>query len=342
MKRSEAVEAYLQQPEPRAKHIFEYDQKKYKLSTLRTFDEFMEGVHKNMYWNEVIFYSEPCKLYMDCELECEIQPNRDEYVTLVHQAVCRASNKPDLQPPLVIDGSRTGKFSLHLIWSSLWCKSPDPVARIASAVKKEMIMGVSVDMMVYPSDNKSPKTLRMPYCGKLVEPEAGIMLPTSSATNEFDTGVFCAHLITFHSGHSSKYPLPALPETLFDFDKTYETLMEEAGKRARLDEGAPEDVHILDWLETTDPLFTKENLKRNADGGWVCYGSLYCKTSERWHKHNSVYVNADRWGNVTQVCSDFECRQSIPLPHTEHEHVVFDTQVNIDWSTIRHLLNLNM
>ncbi len=341
MKRSEAVEAYHQQPEPRTKHIFEYDQKDYKLSLFCTFDEFMEGAQRNMYWNEVIFFAEPCKLYMDCELECESPPDREEYVTQIHQAVCRTVNKPDLAPPLVLDGSRPGKFSLHLVWPGLWCKSPDPAARIANAVQRERIMGVSVDMMVYPKDNKTPKTLRMPYCGKLRDPGAGIMLPVAATSAAFDQDLFCSHLITFHSGHSSKYALPVLPEDLFDFSRSYSTLMEEVSKRARMDAGVPEDVHVLDWLESMDPLFNKDTLAK-CDEGWKCYGSLYCKASEKWHKHNSVYVNADRFGNVTQVCSDSECRQSIQLPHSEHEHAVFDTPVSIDWDTIRHLLNLNM
>jgi len=158
-----------------------------------------------MYWNEVIFFAEPCKLYMDCELECESPPDREEYVIQIHQAVCRTVNKPDLAPPLVLDGSRPGKFSLHLVWPGLWCKSPDPAARIANAVQRERIMGVSVDMMVYPKDNKTPKTLRMPYCGKLRDPGAGIMLPVAATSAAFDQDLFCSHLITFHSGRAPTY-----------------------------------------------------------------------------------------------------------------------------------------
>jgi hypothetical protein len=344
MKRTEALKQYEEIPIPHDKHVFEYDVNAFgKKCIVSTFDDFMDynmNQKEMRVWNEHIRLSDPCRMFMDCEMDHENAPeciDLNKYVELIHSEVVKLVGEVDF--PLIIQGSRKGKFSIHLIWSSLWCENIEPILYVAEQIKAMEIMNVIIDLGVYPTKPLVPKTLRMPFCGKIVNPSAGLMCPLIDGVKikEFDPAVFCKYLLSFHSNHTTKgYPLPELPDKLYSLPKSVKRIRLVDGEQTWKDDGTV--LHVLDWLEDVTPLFKRSSLRSVDNGGWKCYGTLYCNVAERWHKGNNTYVNCDQYGNIYFTCSDEDCRVSVRQKYSEHQHVVFDTKWNIDWSTINVLL----
>jgi hypothetical protein len=346
MKRTEAIKKYSACDDPTV-HIFERDDPVFiKVCNLWTFDHFMNNVNpaRNMFWNEIIWADSPARMYMDCEYKNIDAPDNidlNTYIQLIHQQVqkCVQHVLPNLDPPLVMVGSRKYVFSVHFIWPSLWCSTIEPIKFIAEIVKAQRILDVGVDTGVYPQHKDSPLTLRMPFCGKLKDPGAGLMLPyvNNMCTPTYDAAVFSQYLITFHHEHSQKHELPCISEKVVT---ALQLNISSPFKRTRIvgsivDWNPENPVHTLDWLELIHPLFERTNLKIQDTGEWSCYGTMHCPHADRWHKSNRMYVNKDKYGVVTCCCADSNCKVPIMQSTTEHQLQVANTPWNVDWETLK-------
>jgi hypothetical protein len=348
MKRSDAIKQLLASNK-HDNHIFERDDPfAVKLCETCTFDNFMAKItpEKPMYWNEVIWSHKPARMYMDCEYKNIDAPDKidlNNYVQLVHQHVqaCVQHVIPSLDPPLVLVCSRKYVFSVHLIWSTLWCATIEPIRQIAGMVNIKRLMGVDIDMNVYPTKRETPRTLRMPFCGKLKDQSAGNMLPyvKNKLINTFEASIFCQYLITFSTECSKEHNLPVLPDNVLISLETTAVTTVVTNKRVELADWDPDvTVHALDWMESIHPLFERRSFKMHIDGEWACYGVMYCQHANKWHKSNNMYVNCDKFGVVTCTCSDYLCKVPVRQMLTEHQHKIANTPWNVDWKTLQRIV----
>ena len=121
--------------------------------------DYMEFSPSERFWNEMIFPEKPCKLFMDCE-RYNVQVTTEEFIKEFVDGIedVIKIHIPNLPPPLVLNASRVGKFSIHIIWD-VWFQS---TLQCASFIKSRFEGNKDVDIGVYPKSDK-PKTLRMPF-----------------------------------------------------------------------------------------------------------------------------------------------------------------------------------
>lgn len=328
MRRTQALAVYAANAAPNT-FVFEYDSGPCaKECIIATFEEFMARVTAQTTpraWHEHIRRNKPCKLFLDCEnKEADVMPDLDTYVSLIHAEVVKCLNiTPAPPPPLVIQGSRAGVFSVHLIWDTVWCETTDPALAIAEHLNALNIMGIDVDKGVYPTKDSVPRTLRMPYCTKLSDLSAGYTIPVGYPT--FTPESFHAHLLTF--------PVSTLPDRLVGLgDLTINT-----AKRGRFLEDQimhfEGDIKtpLLDLLESVVPLFQRRGFGLVNGGGWRCYTQAYCPVARKWHKKNSVYFNRTANGAIICTCADVDCK------NVQLRYPISDCEVpkwKIDWELI--------
>lgn len=351
MNRTKAI-AYLNLLNDPNKFIFEFDSGLVSKSCIVvSFDDFFNRVcGQRMYertWNEHINRRKPCKMFLDCELKDLTARDvvANVYVLRVHAEVQKcvaATFLGVIDMPLVLQGSRPGVFSVHLVWENFWCENVDPIKAITDHVAAMNIMGVDVDTGVCPTKDGVPHTLRMPYCSKKSDRSAGPLLPTCDPSSEFSRELFCRHLLTFHSGHTDAgAPLTPLPKRLFSLDDLPETVSRPI-KRGKHDEylvdgDTSSPVFALDWMESVLPLCRRAGFARRVNGGWKCYTRAFCCKAQRWHKKNAMYLNCDAYGELIMTCSDSDCRTVYHQHVSEHEYRVASEPWSVDWDIIEEI-----
>lgn len=353
MNRTHAIAVKKQKQNPNL-FIFEYDYSaNAKKCVLWTFDQFFARVsNQRLYrvWHECIWAEEPCRIYFDCEMKGVSNdtpfPSVPDYVAAINAAVksClidqTAADK--IEPPFVLNGSRPGTFSLHLVWHSVGGTTTAPILAIVSYVASLNIMGVTVDVGVVPSHPGVPHTLRMPYSGKLTDRSAGLMLP-QGADPTFNAELFCKGLVTFHRGHSTRsvndVPLLDLPPLMLTLDDLLPEVASFGRKRSRvcdeidIDKTGTADV-TMDCLQMLFPGIAAQRVGYLVKGGWKVRCTMYCDIAKRWHNSNEMYIRCNDNGELTKTCADSDCRVVEPLEYSESETLASARMWNIDWAIV--------
>ena len=259
------------------------------------------GVHA---YHELILFDKPCRLFVDCDAGHLIS-EREHYVYLdmlclyVSSHFKRIFSRP-LARPQAICASRHGKTSLHVIWDE-WFATPLDVKTFLSDLFSFNLFGVNIDGNVYPTT--SSFTLRMPYCSKL-SPRCPL-IPLCPVRPEFDPDMFCRLLITPHQ--SSRFNIPSPPPELLSMET------HRAVKRLRIaaENANPAIPLLLEWLELTMPCQQPSNpvVTATEDGSFSIRASVFCTIAGRFHKGNKAFIRVDRFGGITVICLDDECRQ---------------------------------
>lgn len=364
MRRTLAVQHYmiLTPKQQETSHIFEYEcvgKLGYKLCKIFDFDTFMNELIQQdsmdltpLAYHEVFFMNRPTRIIFDCEadipLDCTI--DQKKYVAAIHSLLtkCFEDARPgpiQLSDPLVIVGTRPGKFSVHLIWD-VWCANFNVVHALAIYVQSKNVMNVSIDTNIYPKHDNKPKTLRMPYCCKMSEDVSNILVPMGKS-RAFNPDTFSRYLCTFHQGHSTKWNLPPKPKqddliTLVNLPEYCNKIeLVSYNKKVKLcvnEPMRPNTTFVLDWWEQVVPCFERKYLEYLNCGGWKCYSAMFCEVAYRWHAKNHVYIHGDDYGCITTVCADEKCRVTIRHKHTENQVAVSKTPWDVDWDIIKVLI----
>jgi hypothetical protein len=297
-----------------------------KLCVLLGFDEFLARVSAqsgSRLWHEVVYPDRPCRLFVDCEkglAQGEPAVDLGALVAGVTGAVRQLTGSEEA--PLVLVGTRPGKFSVHLVWD-LWFEAPAHVRELVRAIPLSASLGIPLDLQVYPCGS-APRTFRMPFSTKM--PSNSPLLPLGGPAS-FDREVFVRGLVGFHQKHSAA--LPALPSPL----RVYGEL---SPKRQRSLEGSGEVPGPVDrWMRCVYPEYAASSCKVKEDGAYSCVTNFFCEVSGKFHKSNKCYFHGDPLGALVMVCANEECRAPRRLPFTHAQVLASEEEIQLDFELLR-------
>lgn len=329
--RQHVAQAYLATLDPNKYALFaeEVGSNDKRLCIVNVFDEFIKRFLRNryQYFNECIDPLKPCRLFIDADEKWDGIPSLQvqlRYVQDIQVAVQQRLGYEVLEPPVVLTSSRERKFSLHLIWTNVWFEHAAQLKSFMAPIALQKIGGVGIDEAVYPTH--AVTFLRMPYNRKK---KSNSPLVPLGGNPEFSLDIFCASVLTFHSGHGTcPLLLPTTPFVHVDstlIPRTYPSLRGEI-------EGPMHDTmgEVIRWMTYIYPLF-KENRPSASSEGFVFTTPYFCHIADRWHKSNPTFINCDKQGRVTRCCCDGNCRVRFDMPFSAHQVVRSTIAVSIDW-----------
>ncbi len=269
-----------------------------------TLDEFMAiAADGKRRVHETIHPDRPCRMFMD--LECALETGEVVDKEAIVRVVCDALEEYALPEPLVLDGTREGKFSLHLVWDA-WFANPMQCRVLAASVHEHVRLGNRplIDMGVYKS---GLGCLRMAYSSKLDSTSGKLVgkLVPLGGPSEFDQGVFLRSLIGYHASPLTEPPI-AVRQVLSSFATPRDEVVEDT-KEPEL------ALLVIKWMGLMNPKLNPTDIIEHADGSFrfTCYA--YCPMGKRWHTNNRQYVRCGVDGRVMLHCHGTDCKDGSTL-----------------------------
>ena len=326
--------------------LFEYEvgYKKGRKCVVEAFHLFLLRIETEpgeRFFAEAIFGDRPCKLYMDCEAECPKgqKPTPEmilKYIQLVNNTVQIALKPYGVEGNIThldFSASRSGKFSLHILWNVRF-----PLARMVrlfvEPISKLDLMGITIDMNPYPISDV-PHFLRMPFNFKHDEPDSELR---SLDGTGFNLETFCKGLITFFEKDHPLCSKPG-PEVVVELKHPkYKHLrpLQTLEESLALEEKAWMDMELtIEYLQVLFPRIIPSRRNVKPDGTFFFDTPMYCVQAGRWHAKILTRIESTKNGLIQRMCWDVDCRQIIPLSFTVHSLGRAKVPLAIDFSVIK-------
>ena len=297
-----------------------------------------------MFWHEAIFADKPCHLFMDCDKDLACVDgvwetiDRDAFIQNVHeqvvQVVARCPSIITTAPtyPLFLDATREDKFSLHLLWNTS-AKIPAELRALIQDI--EAPFGVTIDRGPCSSTTTTPKSLRMPWCGKRSAKdfrEAVSVLRPAAPWDAFTPESFCKHLVSIYADKSEKWAhaLSPVPTELYTHPNGSGKKRLASVREGYMEAGEDFTSRIFDWFQMYNPTFTPAP-EVCPNGGYRSRAQVYCPLAGRWHKSNGGMLFVDAFGYGRVICFDPYCCVPWSLPYSDAYLRATEEPVQIDW-----------
>lgn len=287
--------------------------RKYHAMTVDGMCEFMED-SDNRYCHEPIIPDKPCCLFMDCELKLEEGsdgPDPMEFATSVHLLVSFKLFPKEAGRVSILNASRKGRFSVHLIWREVWFERAEEIRDWVESLAEDPEIGSAIDLNPYPRRGGKMKTLRMPFNKKQTGGFPLLPFPDQG----YSKSCFLDHLLTFREGMS-----PDILKASMEFVQ-----VEVPKKKARLESPKEQQVSLemvenaMQWMRITMPLFKGLHAKTDEKTGELSVReNMFCTVAQRVHSSNHAYVSFKPNGKITVRCLSSHCMKAklVVLPLT--------------------------
>lgn len=297
------------------------------MATIATLPQFAQGYAaiQHRHFHEVIHGNRNCRLYIDIDgeyqghasVEVVRQVGMDLFAEI--QSLLASAYGMESPPPIIMTGCRAGKFSSHIV-CNVGFETPAHCRGFAESLARVTTCPYTLDMAIYKSVY-SAGTFRMPFSSK----RGGTpMLPIDSPA--FTVAAWAGALVTFSSDMAGVPGLLPRPQTVpvrLAIPPSVARLRFSESEEAR---GALYRQKVLNWLMMTLPFIrvreqTAAQIKISA----------YCRSAERVHRSNTMYLSYRSDGNVSAHCTDAECECDVPMLYTSQQMLLASIPLEIDW-----------
>jgi len=296
-----------------------------EIYTLAKFRKHMEHPLTDRTHHEYISPEDPCRLYVDIEnrketlctdpIACERTLKR--IIELLAKFYQEHFGKELLDKPMILDATRyPEKFSIHLIFSNTWFRTPMHCKRLAEAVQEcamEEDFGViQIDLGCYWAS--APRPFRLPYNWKLGDKSRYFVPRGHSPEFSWDLFLQCCVSSSF-----------AQPENEFDINE-YPDIQALSLPRAAIANSVPSwsdesDVIRLEAVVFMLRVMYGEDIRivrkqLTGTGFRITFSpGFYCASRVRrkgcgngYHKSHYTFITSDNWKDVYAGCPSNECK----------------------------------
>lgn len=321
----------------RDKFIFELENSNDKRMVMVSYEVYSVTAKKNVYWfknllleelvselesnneffyHEMIFGDKPCRLFLDCDGPELSIDDEEIFITEIKNRVRSLFLETfftSVGEPMIIAANRKGKSSFHVIWD-VWFERAMMLENMIKKWFPEPIMGMNIDKMVYPKI-RTPQTLRLPYCLKLVEKVGKYpCLPWKNSSSLFSRDIFIKACLTYTSEQCEGFSTPStLYSWVIDDPKTkfIESPTSSDERNLRI---------VIGWFELMYKCVQINQWSVREDGSFSFRCRMFCPIANRVHKSNGIFVFATKFGSLHHICMDEECDKI----RVDYECTVFD------------------